>query len=254
MNYLMILAIAPGLIFLFLVWRLDTIEKEPPKLLGKLVLMGFISTIPALIIEILLSKIFTGILNENTLFYLIIDNFIGVAIVEEGVKYFFLKKCTWKSKEFNYLFDGIVYAVCVSMGFAILENIFYVIDNGLATAIVRAVTSIPGHGVFAIMMGHYYGMARFQANKGNGDLAKKWLIKALVVPTLVHGFYDFVLSFESAIMVLVFYVFIIGLFVYNYKKIKKVSAADINIEPADALGIIANVEPNGPNESNETNE
>lgn len=92
--------------------------------------------------------------------------FVIVAIAEESSKYFFLKKRTWNNPEFNCQYDGVVYAVFVSLGFALWENINYVLSYGFSTAIVRAITAIPGHACFGVFMGVFYGLARKQYNRG----------------------------------------------------------------------------------------
>ena len=78
---------------------------------------------------------------------------IFVGLIEEGSKFFFLYRFTWKDKAFNYRFDGIVYAVFVSLGFAALENVFYVFNYGTGVALQRALLTIPGHMSFAVYMG-----------------------------------------------------------------------------------------------------
>ena len=83
-----------------------------------------------------------------------------VAFSEEGAKYFLLKRRTWNSAAFNCQFDGVVYAVFVSLGFALWENISYVLMYGLSTALVRAVTAVPGHACFGVFMGVWYGLAK----------------------------------------------------------------------------------------------
>jgi RsiW-degrading membrane proteinase PrsW (M82 family) len=66
--------------------------------------------------------------------YQLIENYIVIAPSEEFSKYFFLNRKTWNSEEFNCLYDGIVYASCVSLGFALAENISYVIAYGFSVA------------------------------------------------------------------------------------------------------------------------
>ena len=90
--------------------------------------------------------------------YQIILYFVIVAIAEESSKYFFLKKRTWNNPEFNCQYDGVVYAVFVSLGFALWENINYVLSYGFSTAIVRAITAIPGHACFGVFMGVFLSL------------------------------------------------------------------------------------------------
>ena len=159
-TVLLLAAVIPPLILLRGIYRLDKIEKEPAGMIKRLLWWGVISAIPAIALEELAAiLIFRSGLRMDIM--ILIENFVGVALVEEGCKYFFLKKKTWNDPEFNYRFDAIVYAVSVSLGFAAIENIFYVVFSGLGTAVVRAFLSIPGHCIFGIYMGYYYGKARY---------------------------------------------------------------------------------------------
>lgn len=230
MKFLLLLAVAPGAYIVFHVYRQDKIEKEPGKLIRKLLIAGMISVIPAIILELACSALF-GISDDgaSSLFLIAIDAFIVTALVEEGLKYVTLKKLTWDVPDFDYTFDAIVYSVSVSMGFAIIENIAYVLSNGLGNALLRAVISVPGHAVFAVYMGYYYGRAKFCDIDGETGEKKKLLKKSLWVPVLLHGFFDFCLMSDSTFLILAFLVFIGVLYVLTYKNLKKYSAGDMAI-------------------------
>ena len=212
MILLLIVALLPPLYLLRAVYRLDKIEKEPAGFIRSLVLWGVIAVIPAVILEMAAQYAFELMgINPLSTIGLLIDNFIGVALVEEGVKYFFLSRKTFKSPEFNFRFDGIVYAVAVSLGFAAAENIMYTFMYGLGASLFRAVTSIPGHAVFAIYMGHYYGTAKYMYEQGEVDASRSYRRLALWIPVLLHGFYDYTLSTQSTWMVLVFILYVVVL-------------------------------------------
>ncbi|ORT99851.1 hypothetical protein D081_1432 [Anaerovibrio sp. JC8] len=215
-DTLLNLAIVPGLGFLYYIYTLDKIEKEPPELLIKLFLFGAICCFPAVVAEVAAGGILTAMLEEGSVEYVFLEAFLGVALMEEGCKLFALKRLTWTNPHFNYRFDAIVYAVCVSMGFAVLENIFYVLDGGLETAVGRAFTSIPGHGIFGIFMGIYYGQAKEYLHRMNRTVKDRSLKLALIVPTLLHGFYDFCLLTEDDVMIGVFLVFLVGLYIHAF--------------------------------------
>lgn len=205
------LAVIPSMVLFFVVWYGDRVEKEPPKFLLKLFLFGCLSTISAVIIGLIGELIIGLAFDQESMVYLIIDNFIVTALVEEGGKYFFLKKLTWKNPEFNYTFDAVVYAVAVSIGFATVENILYVLSGGIIggiiVAIMRAILSVPGHVIFAVFMGYYYGLAKYADAAGDEKKRKSNLVKALLIPVLLHGFYDFCLSTGSGLFVLIFLLF-----------------------------------------------
>lgn len=226
MKILLLAAVLPGLYLGYRVNRMDKIEKEPFGLLVRLFFSGAVCIIPAIILETV-GISFLKILGQDSLLYVLLLNFVVIACSEEGCKYFFLKRGTWNNREFNYRFDGIVYAVAVGLGFAVFENIQYVMSYGLITAIMRAITAVPAHTVFAIFMGHYYGAAKLQERMGNFDTSKALMKKCFLVPVLLHGFYDLAASSNNGIMTLVFWVFLIALDIIAIKRIKEDSAEDI---------------------------
>lgn len=225
-QILMSLAILPAVVLLFYIRKKDLIEKEPIGLILKLMGFGALSTISAIILETIGGGILGAVFSQNSMPYIVLENFFVVGLAEELGKLFVLKKCTWKNPEFNYTYDAVVYAVAASLGFAVLENILYVLDGGLSTALMRAVTAIPGHTVFGVIMGYYYGMAKkaeMQFDHGN---EKKYLRHALFVPLIVHGFYDYCLSVGNVLMLIVFLVYDIGIVVFAIQLVKKLARED----------------------------
>lgn len=229
---LMLLAIFPAAVLLVILWKLDSIEKEPPGLLARLFVFGALTVFSAMIFGSIGTELFLSPLIPGSLAYLIIDNFIVTALVEEGGKRFVLKKLTWKHPAFDYTFDAVVYAVTVSLGFATLENIFYVFENGIGTAIVRAILSVPGHAIDAVYMGSYYGMAKQCEHAGNRRGMRRGLRKSLLVPVLLHGFYDFCLSSESELLLLAFLAFEIIITIAAILRLRKLSREDHPIASA----------------------
>ena len=227
MSRLLSLALLPAAALLFYIYRMDTIEKEPTKLLLRLFLFGCLCAIPASILEGIGDGLIAGI--DSIFLQLLIQAFLVVAVAEEGCKFAFL--CTaWRNPAFDYRFDAIVYAVCVSLGFAALENVLYVMQYGFGTALIRAVTSVPGHCFFGVYMGYWYGKAkhaRFYGLPGSGT----YLAMAFIVPVLLHGFYDFCcfMSGENGLFIALFYAFLIVFFISAVRCVKKASAQDVPI-------------------------
>lgn len=226
MTILLTAALLPPLFLLVQIYRMDKVEKEPKNLIVKLLFFGVLTTIPAALLESVADGILPEILAPKTVPYILVDNFLCVALVEELVKYIALKGVSWNHPAFNYTFDGIVYAVSVSIGFAAAENILYVQGGGLATAAVRAVTSIPGHCIFAIYMGIAYSLAKYYETRGDLKLRQKYLNRAILVPMLLHGFYDFCASMNSGTWTMVFLVFVIVLDVVAYRKVQEMERED----------------------------
>lgn len=225
MDTLTSIAVLPGLYLMWYVYRQDKIEKEPLSLLIHLALLGALGVFIAMFAEsVLIDYIMKPLLGSGTLF-LLVENYFGVALVEEYVKFRALRKLTWNNPEFDYRFDAIVYAVAAGMGFAILENVFYVFEHGFEVAVMRAFTSLPGHCVFAIYMGYYYGEAKLCEKQGNFKSMNAYLKSALWVPTIIHGTYDFCLS-GGETLVAAFFVLLIVMDVKAYKLLKQASASD----------------------------
>ena len=222
-NILMALAaVIPAIFLIVRVYKMDRIEKEPKGLIFKLILMGMLSTVAAIVTE----TIGSALIQESTLLGKFLMYFIIVALSEEGFKYLFLKRATWNNPNFNYQFDGIVYAVSVSLGFALLENISYVFSYGFSVALVRAVTAVPGHACFGVFMGMWYSTARRYANCGLSDQSKSCLWKAFYIPVLLHGCYDSIAMSERQGFGLIFLVFVSGMFIAANLLLKKLSRED----------------------------
>ena len=168
--------------------------------------------------------------------------FIGVALVEEGLKWLVLRFFAKKGDNFNCIFDGLIYAVFVSLGFAALENVLYVTNYGWSNAITRAVLSVPGHMFFAVMMGYYHsgwnilkkGNEVIKSLKNEGLVpqdakdfpAKNCEILSIVIPVLLHGAYNFSISIGSTVVTVLFISFIVFLYILSFKTINKMSKND----------------------------
>ena len=193
MIVLMAAAVIPPLALILYIYRLDSREKEPPALMKALFLGGVLMALPVALAEGILSWVAGAFAGYRTI-YLLLENFIAVALVEEYGKYYILKKRSFDSPYFDYRFDGIVYGTAVSLGFAALENVLFILDGGLVTAIARALTSIPGHCIFGIYMGYYYGRAKSHEVKGDYAAMQTDLSYAVIVPVALHGLYDFLIA------------------------------------------------------------
>ncbi|MBG7613588.1 PrsW family intramembrane metalloprotease [Polaribacter sp. BAL334] len=212
---LLLLAIAPAMIIILYIYFKDKFEKEPIGFLVKNFLMGaIVSVIITLLLSIIANQFFP-LTNETSIFQQFIKAFFVVGFVEEFSKYIIVKFYAQKNDEFNEPFDGIVYAVLVSMGFAALENVMYVFQYGVSTGIIRAFTAVPAHATFGILMGYFMGLAKFSKNK------QLLNITGLLVATFFHGAYDFFLfiNFIPGIAIGAFVSLIVGI-ILSKKAIK----------------------------------
>ena len=226
-NWILIFAaVIPAAVLMVYVYRSDRLEAESPSLLFRLAVSGVLSTFIAMLIEWIAGAILDHSVSPYSTAYYVILYFIIVAYAEEGAKYFMLYRRTWNSPEFNCLYDGVVYAVFLSLGFAIWENISYVMHYGFATALVRAVTAIPGHACFGIFMGVFYGLSKGSSIAGDQAKTKLYKVLTLIVPAFIHGLYDYIASMQSSKGTGLFVVFIIILFFISFMLVKRMSAND----------------------------
>lgn len=221
------IAVGPALFLLYHIYKKDRLEKESGKLLFKLLLFGALCSIPAILLETLGTYLISGV--ENDLLYILLDNFLVVALAEEGFKYLMLRLITWKKPDFNCSYDGLIYAVYVSMGFAIIENILYMLGDGAGTGLIRAFTAIPGHCFFGVFMGTAYAAAKRADYLGDAISAMKYSRLALIKAVLIHGAYDFLLSFEGGITTIAFLVLLVCLYIFGFRAVNRASQEDTYI-------------------------
>ena len=240
-NPILIAAAAiPAIILLNYVYRKDRLEKESPRLLISLVILGVVSTALAVVAERAGSFVLGLWLTEGSIGYNVLMYFGVVACAEEGAKYILLKRKTWQSPEFNCQFDGVVYAVFVSLGFALWENLGYVAAYGLSTALIRAITAVPGHACFGVFMGAWYGMAKRHEKEGDSAKSARCRRLAFVVPALIHGTYDFIATLDAMLSALVFLAFVAFLFFSALARIRKISDEDAYLGGKDGEEVNGN--------------
>ena len=231
MNIAFISAVLPVLLLLFFIYRKDKLNPEP---LGKLLLtffVGCLSVIPAGLMEGLLmpwgpSAEVAPVLNG------VFTGYVVAGLSEELCKLLLLLLVIWKSPQFDEYFDGIVYAAFLSLGFACVENIGYVMggEDVMTTALMRGVLAVPAHFLFAVTMGYYVSLAKFDPAGRRG-----YLWKALLYPVLLHGTYDALLMVSSnlggsdgmlstsvtVVLFIVFVVFDVRMWKWGLKRIKR---------------------------------
>ncbi len=230
-NWILIIsAVVPAIILIGKVYKADKLDKESPALIRSLVLMGIISTFFALISERILSALLIRVVSYESPLYSVLLYFVVVGFSEETAKYVLLKRKTWRNREFNCQFDGVVYAVTVSLGFALWENISYVMMYGFGTALVRAVTAVPGHACFGVFMGVFYGQAKRYDYLRCGAASRFCRITAVVVPALIHGTYDYIASMGVKNSGWYFLIFVAVLFIVSYSMVVNASRKDRRID------------------------
>lgn len=195
MEFLIIIAAAllPAILFWGYIWKMDR-KKEPTSLLIKATCYGVLICLPVAMVESMISGVLFGEGGPTTLFGTTVDAFMVAAIPEEAFKLFALHRILKNNPYFDEHFDGIVYAVCVGLGFAGLENILYLFDNAddwMSVAFLRSLMAVPGHYAFAVLMGYYYSVYHFV------NRSRRTRAMILVAPVLAHGLYDALLMSAS---------------------------------------------------------
>jgi RsiW-degrading membrane proteinase PrsW (M82 family) len=221
--HLLLVSIAPIAIILFYIYYRDKYEKEPIPLLLKGLFSGMIIVFPILIAEQTVSSLLP-ILFSGKIGHAFGNAFFVAALCEEAFKLLAVYLLVWKNPNFNERFDGIVYAVFVSLGFALVENIMYVFSNGMSTGFSRAFTAVPAHAMFGIMMGYYLGLAKFSPNHSSKGLM---LQLAFLVPFFLHGVYDFILMVEIQWVLFLFFPFLLFLMHKTNTKMTKLNEKSI---------------------------
>ena len=182
----LIVAIVPALLLWLYIWKKDP-KPEPTSWLVKAILWGVAICIPVAFLETGIEALLLGEEEETRgILDTIIDAFFVAAIPEESFKLLGLWLLLRKNPYFDEHFDGIVYAVCIGLGFAAVENVFYVLgdEDWLSVAIARALLSVPGHYAFAVLMGYYYSLYHFV------DHSPQVAVCVLLVPVFAHGTFD----------------------------------------------------------------
>ncbi|MCK5759579.1 MAG: PrsW family intramembrane metalloprotease [Clostridiales bacterium] len=210
------LAIIPVIVLVIFLLAVDRHDREPMRLLGKVFLFGMISSIPILVVEMILVNfnIFAGILG------IIFQAFIVAGLTEEFMKRMVVMKTAYRHPAFNEKMDGIIYCAFAALGFAAVENVMYLFSyfqDSPSVALYRAIFSVPGHMLFAVTMGYYLALSKYAESPG---LSRKFYSRSLIYPVLLHGTFNTILSLNIPIF-LVFIPFIIFLWVYNMKKLNK---------------------------------
>ena len=182
--YIILAAVIPCFFFIWLLDHFDRFKKEPRILIFKLFAAGLVTPLAAMLLELIMIPVCT-VLPAGLI--IPAQAFIGIAVVEEGVKLAALVLIVRRRKEFDEILDGAVYAVAVAMGFALLENIMYVFgsDAPMSVALIRGFTAVPLHALAGGFMGLAIARDKIES-KGS-------MSAAFLIAVVIHGAYDWIL-------------------------------------------------------------
>ncbi|MDR7871519.1 MAG: PrsW family glutamic-type intramembrane protease [Tissierellaceae bacterium] len=214
---LFIIAITPVIVLLLAIYLTDKSDREPTKLLLLTFLFGALAVIPTIIVEEFLIRfnVFSGTLQAAY------NAFIVAAFTEEYFKRLVILKLPFRTSYFNEKLDGIVYGVFAHLGFAVVENIMYVVftyTNNPFIGLYRGIFSVPAHGVFGVTMGYYLSLSRFDNDKKRKAANMR---KSLIMPILFHGVFDFILMAEIPELTLLFVPYVLFIWWVNGRKLSK---------------------------------
>ncbi|MBS4209748.1 glutamic-type intramembrane protease PrsW [Bacillus sp. FJAT-50079] len=200
--------IAPGLALLSYFYLKDQYDQEPIITVFKVFMFGAIMTFPIMFIQYVIGV--EGIFQSK-----ILSSFFSAALLEEFFKCFMLFLAVYQHADFDEPYDGIVYGASMSLGFATVENILYLIANGLEFAFGRALFPVSSHALFGVIMGYYFGKAKFHRQ----DRRRIWMFLSFFIPFLLHGLYDYILLAEEKWLYYLF-PFMFFLWWFGLKKVK----------------------------------
>ena len=203
----LILAIIPTILLVRYFYLQDINKPEPVGLIIKIFVIGILSVIPLIFIEIMISGLISISAFQNNIivnsFFLA---FIVAGLCEETMKLMIVRKFVFNNIHFDEIMDGVVYTVVASLGFACIENILYVIEGGITVALMRGISAVPLHAFASGIMGYFIGKSKF--SKTNST---HYLYKGLIIAIGIHGTYNFVLFLSPA------YGFMYSFLIFLYK-------------------------------------
>ncbi len=184
-------SLLPVAVLLLYIYRRDTFQKEPFRLLAKAFFFGIL----AAVLDTAVASLFNNLVPQPPVSPLndaLYTSLVLAALPEELCKLVMLYLCIWKSPFFDEYFDGVEYCAFLGLGFAAIENVLYVLQGGLGLAVSRGLFAVPAHFFFAIFMGYFFSMARFRYDK-----RKKYLLLAYFIPVILHAIYDLILMYAN---------------------------------------------------------
>lgn len=214
MFTLLSVGIAPAFALLSFFYLKDHFT-EPLLLIIRTFTLGALLVFPIMFIQYAFST--EGIGDSN-----FVQSFFIIALFEEFFKWFIFMYVIYHHTEFDAHYDGIIYAVSISLGFATVENVLYLFTNGIEYAFTRALFPVSSHALFGVIMGYHFGKA-----KKNDNGKKRNVVLAFILPFLLHGCYNYILKTFGNDWLLLLIPFMIGLWLIGLHRIKTANNAPV---------------------------
>lgn len=208
--------IAPSLALLSYFYLKDHYKTEPLATVLRSFIFGAMLVFPIMFIQYAFKE-------EGLIVSVWSQAFILTASIEEFFKWFIFYYMIYRLADFDHPYDGIVYGVSISLGFATVENVLYLLNYGVEFAIGRAILPVSSHALFGVIMGYYFGRAKFTSNR------KLFLWISLTVPILLHGIYDYILLQFQKNWLMIMVPFMLYLWLSAMRKVKSANKNEIII-------------------------
>lgn len=223
-----LIALTPGLFWVWFYRRKDKKNPEPLKLIIKVFIWGMLITIPAIGIELAIDYFFPYSKSSSLLIITISSLFI-VAPIEEVLKFFVVKEKIYNHKAFDEPLDGVIYAVVAALGFASLENILVIFSDGHNAILLRFATATLMHAITSGIVGYYMGLLKFgkEQQKYSRKKKKYFIIQGLVIASLLHGLYNIVASTNTYLTIFLIASIIIIMYIMLSRGIKELKTIKV---------------------------
>jgi RsiW-degrading membrane proteinase PrsW (M82 family) len=227
---LLVLALAP-IGALFLLFYVRDRYSEPLFPLIMTFLLGAGALLPAVGTSLLLESLTGWTSHSKSMLDLFLAALVVVGLAEEGWKFLVVRLYSWRRREFDEPYDGIMYSVTASLGFATVENILYVLSGGQGAAVLRGLLAVPSHAFYGVLMGYFLGEAKFASTRGR---SVGYSLAGLGLAILAHAVYDFMVFAltRRPLMLLVLPVFAILTWVIILRATKRQAAKSPQRSPA----------------------
>lgn len=226
--FLLSLAVIPPILFMLFIYWMDRHEPESIKNVLIALVLGGISTVPAIIVEIVFGDFI--LFTQGGMTGSFFESFLLVAPTEEFFKFIVIFLFLRRKEFYDEINDGIVYYGAGAIGFALVENISYVLENGVGTGLLRAFTAIPLHTFCGVIVGYHAGLASFGGKKRPGFI----MFRGIFIAIFIHASYNTLASLESFLSLLFFplvlLLYAIGLLVLSKGRKLSLSTGPISFE------------------------
>lgn len=225
LGYVLI-ALVPGVFWVWFYWRQDREKPEPPKLLAKVFFIGMAITLPAVAFEFAFDYFFS--FSQTSSFPAVVAvAFLIVAPIEELLKYFVVREVVLKDPHFDEPVDGVIYAVVAALGFASLENILVVLGEGGSIIFLRFFTATLMHALTSGIVGYHLGLGLARPKE-----RKSLLAQGLITAIILHALYNISVSLtENLAITLALLVILLGsMFIILARGIQELKQLDLKIK------------------------